>query len=52
MEPYGFTSGLPSNYLLVHFHHFHQIKTATKTIFLKFGQDSSSLANQWHCGEP
>ena len=26
--------------------------TELKTIFLKFGQDSSSLANQWHCGEP
>lgn len=33
MEPHGLMSGLPSDYLLVHFHRFHQVKTAAKQVF-------------------
>lgn len=33
MEPHGLMSGLPADYLLVHFHRFHQVKAAAKQVF-------------------
>lgn len=40
MEPHGIMTGLPSNYALVHFHRFQQIKTAAKQVLDALVEDT------------